>query len=411
MEWLCITRVVMAGSMTHRIVLGVAAACALVVATDVVLPSSATVPASAVTRAASADATADCVPQGLCYGLSDDNHADVKQAYEVDGVRRFRKIIPFNVALPMKPGCDQPGVWARRVADMDNWHAALKGLTDVEILVSFGRDPCMKPREIKAITSQQYKDAIVAFDAKYKSDSGQPFANIFTAWNEPNHVDQGYRHVRRNGKIKEGSRRDLNGARVAGVRFRDLQDYCNSRAPRCEVLAGDFAEPQRPRSRNWRAWVANYRKGAQLTDNAQKWAIHPYTSVQRYKKQQRRAHLRKFIGSIEPFGGELWFTEVGAFHHSRDPQDDHVMIPANTKRQYERLRFLLRQLASKAFDPRIARLYYYQWTDNNEPHGTGLARIPSELDDLQADIAPGTPFCLWHHRTKPAAERGKACNP
>jgi hypothetical protein len=370
--------------------------------------TSATVPASA------PDAE---VCQPLCYGIADEDADDIRDAF-AHGVRRFRKIIPFDIAMrmskertippnsercdPATPGVPGSGSWSSFESRMQAWYDAVVDLQNtynvkLDLLISFERDWCMSQQENRKVSNKDYINAVRRFRATFdKVDF-----TTFTAWNEPNHAKQGYRYTK-----NPGGRKDVRRARRAGGRFRALREYCsNPDPPRtpCEVVAGDFAEPKFNEASM--AWLANYRAGAGLENSAAqvKWALHPYTSVD--KRQGWR--VRRFLENVP--ASELWFTEAGAFHHWRaknrypDPTDEYAD-------QYGDLKFLLGPLAHKKFgreQPPIARLYYYEWTDDNKDFGTGLARLRSELTPDQR----GHPFCLWQYRTLRAAERATKCDP
>jgi hypothetical protein len=367
--------------------------------------SSATLSEPAATRSADGMGVnlADSVSgacQPLCYGISDDSFADVRQAYD-RGVRLFRKITPFDISMrmsedknisPTSTRCNKPSDWQDNFRNgMRAWYesfldSAGKVRDDVELMVSFERDWCMSKTMNRDVSNQKYADAIAAFVTEF------PGIKKFTAWNEPNHADQGY-HGKRY-------------ARKAGERFKAVYDHCNpaGQPARCEVIPGDFAQPLPSRD-----WLANYRIATQLDGRIpQKWALHPYTSVRNRSGKGIREFLTR-VGAVS----ELWFTEAGAFHHWRNRRNGPD-FPANRRRQYKDLRYLLGRLATKSFDPRVTRLYYYEWADDNEDFGTGLVRRGSRLDTEQkymsAVMTRGHPVCLWHYRAIDRPERARRCN-
>jgi hypothetical protein len=351
----------------------------------------------------------------LCYGIADEDAEDIRHAF-AQGVRRFRKIIPFDVAMRLStertiprnserckaatPGVPGSGTWSSFESRMQAWYDAvveLENANDVklDLMVSFERDWCMSQSKNRQVSDSAYINAIKAFRAKYNRAG----FNTFTAWNEPNHPNQGYRYTK-----NFGGRRDLRRARRAGSRFRKLQEYCaNPEPPQtpCDVVAGDFAEPKFDKASM--AWLASYRIGAGLDNNTVpvKWAYHPYTSVDRHQGWR----VRRFLARVPV--SELWFTEAGAFHHWR--KRGYAPGVSGASGQYEDLKYLLGTLARKKFGrvkPPITRLYYYEWTDGDEDFGTGLARSPDELVPDQR----GQPFCLWQHRTLKVAKMADQCD-
>lgn len=409
--------------MVCRIMLVIAAIGGFMVA-GVALTHSATLHAPVVTggvdelaRNVGAGSHEMCDP--LCYGISDEDALDVTQAYS-RGVRLFRKITPFDISMQMSTNatirrnspdskrCKKPEDWQNDFrTPFEDWQRALRDdkgqiLPDVEMMVSFERDWCMSTKENRRVTDDEYRSAIEAFDKQF------PGVTIFTAWNEPNHPDQGYRNEKKNGY---GGRKNLNRAHRAGRRFRVLDNFCTRRVPKCEVLAGDFAEVPKPNDRSWRKWLASYREGAQLNNSKpQMWALHPYTSV----RERKGKRVRRFLQSVGPVS-ELWLTEAGAFHHLYELRNGakEETYKDDPGRQYEDLKFLLGKLVRRKFKAPITRLYYYQWADQGKPHGTGLVRERTELEGaaFSSAMGRGQPFCLWHYRTMKPAQRAATCDP
>ena len=162
------------------------------------------------------------------------------------------------------------------------------------MIVSFGRNFCMSPEETRAVDQLRYAAAVTKFRTDF------PEVAVFTAWNEPNQKDQGYRTK------PYGSPEDLAGARVAGRRFRILEDMCNQ-TDNCKVLAGDLLD-----SGLTKAWLDAYKSksGADLVGKKHVWAYHPYSDV--HDLAPRDAHrTRAFVKGLAP-GSKVWLDEAGA---------------------------------------------------------------------------------------------------
>jgi hypothetical protein len=195
---------------------------------------------------------------------------------------------------------------------VDQWMAPVTK-AGIEPFVTFGHSR-VHPTRLPTVTA--YAAAVRAFRARY------PRVRVFAAWNEINNQSQPtFRNPRR-----------------AAAYFDALSAQCSD----CTLVAGDVLDQA-----GFVDYLKRYR--AALRSKPKIWGLHDYSDTNRF----RSTGTRKFLRAVP---GEVWLTETGGvakFGRS---------FPFDLQRQARALRYAFKLAGS---DPRITRMYLYNWLGAN----------------------------------------------
>jgi hypothetical protein len=145
-----------------------------------------------------------------------------------------------------------------------------------------------------------------------------PHVREFSAWNEPNAVEQPF--ARKPGK--------------AATYFNALRRACR----RCTIIAGDV--------KDGKTMVPYLRKYKKKVRGAKIWAVHNYKDATR-----KRGGTADFLRTVR---GQVWLTETGGLRNR-----------GGLKGQAKAVKRIF-QLAKSS--RRIKRIYFYQWLYDPESH-------------------------------------------
>jgi hypothetical protein len=249
----------------------------------------------------------------------------------------------------------------------------------------------------------------------------RPLELVLTAWNEPNHPAQP----------------TLGRPERAAAYFTALRRLC---AGRCRVVAGELAQvdryeavaggacgrPSGSRACDGRRFAADGRRMGQaafvrryraaVTDGPpQVWGYHPYGDVNGLAGGPRgvagtRAYVRETLGTppnrsdnpaSESDNGELWLTEVGGVledgEGALEPEDEGVRAspvrgrsPGPTAQERDQAAEMGHLLGPVAHaDPRVTRLYYYEFRGKGFPVGVGCRNFSSFDSGLVRECSRG----------------------
>ena len=169
----------------------------------------------------------------------------------------------------------------------------------------------VKPRRLPSV--DEFRDDFRAFRKRY------PQVRVYAPWNEVNHNTQPT---------------SKSPARAAEY-FNVVQEECDG----CTVLAGDLLDQA-----GMTKYLAAYRK--KLDGEPRIWGLHNYADANRFRKRGLRALLKAV-------DGEVWLTETGGL------VEFGRSFPRSEKRAARAVEFAL-DLAAE--NPRVARVYLYNWT-------------------------------------------------
>jgi hypothetical protein len=235
----------------------------------------------------------------LIVGMGDQNAAALDApAFRALGLRHARLIVPYD-AMSVGYERDLVAGWLEAAAR-----------AGVEPFVTFGHSR-ERPKRLPSVA--EYAKAVGAFRRAH------PQVRIFAPWNEINHRSQ------------PTSR--------APARAAAFHDALAARCPDCTVVAGDLLDQP-----GMLAYLRRYR--AALRRPARLWGLHNYSDTNRF----RASGTRTFLAAVP---GDVWLTETGGvFRFGRN-------FPASQRRQARAVDWSVR-LARR--EPRIRRLYLYNWT-------------------------------------------------
>lgn len=257
---------------------------------------------------------------GLVVGIGDQNAAALDApAFRTLGLRHARLVVPYDA---MAVGYERDLV--------AGWMAAAQRAR-VEAFVTFGHSR-ERPGRLPSVA--EYGRSVQAFRAAH------PRVRTFAPWNEINHSTQPT---------------DDDPGRAAA-----FHDELVRRCAGCTVVAGDLLDQA-----GMLRYLKRYR--AALREPASIWGLHNYSDTNRFRSTGTRAFLRAV-------DGEVWLTETGGlFRFGRS-------FPADAGRQARAVTQSFRLARS---DPRITRLYLYNWT--GAPAG---ARFDAGLVDVDGTPRP-----------------------
>jgi hypothetical protein len=183
----------------------------------------------------------------------------------------------------------------------------------VEPFVTFGHSR-VHPDKLPAV--REFRAAFRAFRARY------PEIRIYAAWNEINHDGQPtHDHPER-----------------AAAYYNVVKAECHG----CLVVAGDVLDQP-----GMTRYLARYKR--HLRGEPQAWGLHNYTDVNRF----RSSGLHAMLAAVS---GEIWLTETGGLVQLADrlARDEHRAARATA--------YALKLARS---NPRVTRLYLYNWTGSD----------------------------------------------
>lgn len=223
------------------------------------------------------------------------------------GVRYTRLAMPWD-AVFTEP--DRLDAWLRA--------ARAAGQTP---LVAFNRargsecpaDPCAAP------TRGEFARAAREFVRRY------PWVHDLQPWNEANSSTQ------------PTAKRPA----LAAAYYRELKAAC----PRCAITAADVLPDD--------AWLKSF-LDALGGERPRLWGLHNYPDVNRFSEEGTRAFLKSVPG-------EVWVTETGPID-SFSTGDGRTIFEPDPARG---ARATAQAVRLAALDPRITRLYLYQWRRTN----------------------------------------------
>ena len=169
----------------------------------------------------------------------------------------------------------------------------------------------VKPRRLPSV--DEFRKDFRAFRERY------PQVRVYAPWNEVNHNTQP--------TAKSPAR--------AAEYFNVVQEECDG----CTVLAGDLLDQA-----GMTKYLAEYRR--KLDGEPRIWGLHNYADANRFRKRGLRALLKAVQG-------EVWLTETGGL------VEFGRSFPRSEKRAARAVDFAL-DLAAE--NPRVARVYLYNWT-------------------------------------------------
>ena len=231
-----------------------------------------------------------------------DNHPE---AYQNAHMRKLPALKTARLVIPWD--------WYRSAYQTfraDTWMASVKQARK-RPLVAFNRNWGHKGR--RHIPSlKAYRKGFKQFRKRY------PHVREFSAWNEPNAVEQPF--YRKPGK--------------AARYFNALRRACR----RCTIVAGDVKD-----GKTMVPYLRTYKKKVR---GAKIWALHNYKDATR-----KRGGTADFLRSVR---GQVWLTETGGLRNR-----------GGLKGQARAIKRIFRLAKSSR---RIKRLYFYQWLFDKRSH-------------------------------------------
>lgn len=271
-------------------------------------------------------------------------------------ITRVRIVVDWDVALVDGP----------ERARLDEWLATAR-TTGREPLIAF-TDSRGRPRYLPAVS--EYEQAFVAFAERY------PWVRLYTTWNEANLASQP------TAKSPE---------RVAGY-----YDLIRSRCADCTVVAGDVLDQG-----GMIAWIERVRQAAASEPTL--WGVHNYVEVHRPERAGTTARL---LASVP---GRVWLTETGGIV-------SHVLANGRVGWAYDERRAataVARAFKVARSDPRIERIYLYQWSVDSYERWDSAFMGPRgderpALEVLRAELG-GTAARLHCMRWRPRGALSMPC--
>jgi putative glycosyl hydrolase len=221
--------------------------------------------------------------------------------FQALGVRKARYIASWNVINS-----------STELRELETWLFAAR-LTGVTPLIAFNHSRKCFGRSCKLPGVSQYREAFRRFHKRF------PWVREYSVWNEVNHFSQ------------PTYRRPQTAARY----YNSVRSVC----PGCKVVAADVLD------QGDAAWyLRHFLKFAK--GHPRIWGLHNYSDTNRFRSRgtQRILKLVK---------GEIWLTETGGVVHFGRA------FPFSPRRAAKATSYMFRLARS---NPRIKRLYIYQWT-------------------------------------------------
>ncbi|MCA1702567.1 MAG: hypothetical protein LC808_04590 [Actinobacteria bacterium] len=196
----------------------------------------------------------------------------------------------------------------------------------------------------------EYRTAVKRFLAGPHADYPDTI-EAYTAWNEPNHRDF---------RVSPTT-----AARYYATLRSALRTSC---VPgRCTLLAGDLT------TGTIVSYLKTYNKALEKmkVPAPRRWAFHPYDDI--WETGQK--YTKRFMSQTK---GTVWFTEAGARCGERMCTPGNDVDNIEQRRQTE---YLVEKLAVS--DPRIRRVFYYQYNGGAKDWDTGLATSGPSGNELR----------------------------
>jgi hypothetical protein len=223
-------------------------------------------------------------------------------------VRDARIVVSWDV---------QGSVTERRWAA--TWLAAARR-DGVEPLVAFGH-AWRGAKRAHLPSVRAYRAAFLRFRAAY------PWVRTYTPWNEANHCSQPTCH----------------DPERAAAYYDVVRDACAG----CTVVAGDVLDQG-----NMVAWLRRFQRAARHRPTL--WGLHNYLDANRL----RTDGTRRLLAAVK---GRVWITETGGLVR-RKHYRAQIAFPESAEHAAKVTRFVLRFADTQ---PRIRRVYLYQWNANS----------------------------------------------
>jgi hypothetical protein len=241
---------------------------------------------------------------GYDVGISDQQSTMFTSPLFTDlGIRQARLVVSWNVVAKRGAELRRVDAWMRRARH-----------TRVAPLVTFHHARNCTRRKCAAPSMQAYRRAVRAFMSRY------PQVDTYSPWNEANHQSQPTWH-----------RPEL----AAGY-YNVVRSLC---AGECTIVALDVLD-QRDAVR----YVKAFRRLAKGSPRL--WGLHNYSDTNRF----RSTGTRRLLAAVP---GDVWLTETGGV----------VKFGADFPYSPTRAARATSYMFSLAdAEPRITRLYVYQWT-------------------------------------------------
>jgi hypothetical protein len=231
-----------------------------------------------------------------------DNHPE---AYQNAHLRKLKALKTARLVIPWD--------WYRspyQIFRADTWMASVKR-AHLRPLVAFNRNWGHKGRR-QIPRMKAYRKGFKEFRKRF------PHVREFSAWNEPNAVEQPF--YRKPGK--------------AAKYFNALRRACR----RCTIVAGDVKD-----GKTMVPYLRTYKKKVK---RAKIWALHNYKDATR-----KRGGTAVFLRTVR---GPVWLTETGGLRNR-----------GGVKGQARAVKRIFKLAKSSR---RIKRLYFYQWLYDPSSH-------------------------------------------
>ncbi len=166
-----------------------------------------------------------------------------------------------------------------------------------------------------------------------------PWVTQFVSWNEVNALNQ--------------------ATHAAPQRVAEYYKTIRQQCPKCTTLVATLLDSSRPVEyvKQLQRYVGN---GHQLI-----WALHNYGDVRR----RQDTVTRQFVASVH---GKVWLTEAGALAQYHGPNKVIAALPMSEALQAKSVKYLLGPMLAR--NPRIDRVYVYQWQGAPRGWDSGLVR-------------------------------------
>ena len=278
-------------------------------------------------------------PTAVTVGIADQK-ADVfnDPRFERLGIRQARLFVGWDAMR---------SDWQKR--EIDQW-LFLARLQGVNPLVTFGHS---RTRRRSLPSPKRMRSEFRTFRRRY------PWVRTFATWNEANHCGEPV----------------CNKPKLVAQYWRQLRISC----PRCTIVAVELLDQP-----NIVSWARRFRRAAGREPGI--WGLHNYVEANRFRMTRTQSFLKATRGKV-------WITETGGLVRRRNRSTTD--IPESPSHAARVTRYLFDHVARK--NPRITRLYLYQWnvisrreTWDSAFIGPDGKRRPAydvlvdELDDLPA---------------------------
>ena len=235
------------------------------------------------------------------------------------GLRHARLTVPWDAATS-EPQAVATWLRAVRAAGMAP-HIAFEHLATDRC----PGQPCTTP------TAAQYGAAIRRFVARF------PQVRTYTTWNEANHATQPV----------------ADDPEVVAAYYRSLRAAC----PGCTIVAGDVLD-----SGSYRRWLQRFLRASTTTPRL--WGLHDYGDV----TYGRTTGVDTLLATVP---GKLWIEETGGLVAIRNAAGRQTLAVDEAAAATA----VDRAFAIAAANPRVARMYVYQWRANaGDRFDAGLVR-------------------------------------